>query len=61
MSSQRYDVTVDGQALATDYPFRTSETAIGQLTAWHLEGLSGLTVQEIALDGEQARPGPCVP
>jgi hypothetical protein len=60
VATQRYDVTVDGVALATGHAFRSPETSVGQLTAWNADGFDGLEVTGIVGEGEQMGPDfPC--
>lgn len=60
IGNQRYSATVNGQVLAQDYAFRSPQTALGQLVAWHSSG--GLTVSNLTVSGELARPDPpCQP
>ncbi len=60
VATQRYDVTVDGVALAVGHAFRSAESSIGQLTAWNADGFDGLDVTGIVGEGEQTGPDfPC--
>jgi hypothetical protein len=60
VAAKRYSVTVDGTGLAKDFAFRSSESLIGQLTAWHADGLEGFEVTDITMKGEQLGPDlPC--
>jgi hypothetical protein len=60
VTTQRYDVTVDGAELATGHAFRSAETSIGQLTAWNADGFDGLEVTGIVGEGDQTGPDfPC--
>ncbi len=56
LGSQRYSATVNGQVLAQDYAFRSYETSLGQLAAWHSSG--GLTVSNLSVSGDLAQPDP---
>ena len=56
IAAQTYSATIDGTPLAQSYAFRRQESSIGQLTAWHASG--GLTVDDVAINGEQALPDP---
>ena len=54
--SQIYTVRVNGAILATNYGFHHTETEIGQLSAWHSNGLGALEVRGFEFLGHQTKP-----
>ncbi|HOT11601.1 MAG TPA: glycosyl hydrolase family 28-related protein [Polyangiaceae bacterium] len=58
VATRRYDVSVDGKPIATQFSFRTPQALIGQITAWHVDGSAGVEIKDLAYSGQQLGPDP---
>lgn len=60
ISTQRYDVKIDGKLLAKGYAFRSSHKQIAQITAWNFADLGSFELTDWQMDGKRAEPdAPC--